>query len=230
LQSIEFPRYTPPYCGTMTAPTPCSLTSLTPGRPVGTGFISMSLPGFALAWCQVASTRLSPLDDFLMHALPCRPIIHIPEVPVPTVMFPSASASQLHPTQMQTPPGAWARASGSLPPVRHPTCQHPCIQPFSMGHCAQKSLEFCGLAHLSLLAGRCHHWAEATFLRSQVLIRGANFGLQAPRMLSGPANSSFTLVLRHPGPAPSLPSYLRTPPARLTEPHKQTHLTRSLPN
>lgn len=32
-----------PYFGTMTAPTPCSLTSLTPGRPVGTGFISMSL-------------------------------------------------------------------------------------------------------------------------------------------------------------------------------------------
>lgn len=38
-----------PYYGTMTAPTPCSSTSLTPGRPVGTGFISMSLPDDSLA-------------------------------------------------------------------------------------------------------------------------------------------------------------------------------------
>lgn len=38
-----------PYDGTMTAPTPCSSTSLTPGRPVGTGFISMSLPDDSLA-------------------------------------------------------------------------------------------------------------------------------------------------------------------------------------
>lgn len=38
-----------PYYGTMTALTPCSMTSLTPGRPVGTGFISMSLPDGSLA-------------------------------------------------------------------------------------------------------------------------------------------------------------------------------------
>lgn len=128
-------------------------------------------PGALNARCQVAGTRPPPRPS--SSCTPHPPTS--PSFPFPRSQSPlSCPHLHLHLNSIRprcNPPGAWARASGSSPPVRHPTCQHPCMQPFLEGSLRSKVSKFCSLAHLSLLAGRCHHWAEgylpqATFLRA----------------------------------------------------------------
>lgn len=169
-----------------------------------------------------------------MHAPPpYQPIVPIPEVPVPTVMSPSASASQLHPTQMQPP---WGLGKGfwvfpPCPPSHMPASLHAAVFGWIT---ALKSLEVLQpgapvLAQGGVTIGQ--RLPSSGPVSSSDTWGQPQDGLHAARMLSGPETSFFALVLRHPGPGPSWPcTSVPLPPARLTEPHRQTHLTRSLPN
>lgn len=96
-------------------------------------------PGALTSWCQVARHTPPPRTSSSCTPHPYQPIVTIPEVPVPTVKSPSASASQLHPTQMQPP---WGLGKGfwvlpPCPPSHMPASLHAAV--FGWDHCAQKS-------------------------------------------------------------------------------------------
>lgn len=131
-------------------------------------------PGALTSWCQVA--RHTPPPGRLPHAPPTPTN---PSLPFPRSQSPLSSPHlHLHLNSIRprcNPPGAWARASGSSPLVRHPTCQHPCMQPFLDGITALKSLEVLQPG-APVLARKAVSPLGKGYLpqgRSRVLIRGA---------------------------------------------------------